>query len=144
MTNMDIASEIIGLLDRFCGGFAAGDTEAIAATCDMSPDLTVVTSEQLVLRGGDEVAAFLERYQRGATRYAWTWDRHDVASHGDTAWLLATGTETATTGPTVSSHPYRMTLVAISRGDHWALIHAHGSSPHQDQPAESPTTEATS
>ena len=42
--DMDIVSEMVGLLDRFCSGFASGDAAAVAATCDMNPDLIVVTS----------------------------------------------------------------------------------------------------
>lgn len=58
--------------------------------------------------------------------------------YADVAWLLATGIETATTDAMVSSHPYRMTMVATRRGDHWSLVQVHGSSPHHDQPAEPP------
>ena len=137
--NEDITGVMVGLLDRFCCSFAAGDAAAVSATCDMSADLIVVTSEERVLRGGVEFAAFLESYERGATRYAWTWDRREVFGCADVAWLLATGTETATTGAVVSSHPYRMTMVATRRGDHWSLVQIHGSSPHQDQPAEPST-----
>lgn len=132
----DIVSEMVGLLDRFCGGLAAGDAAAVIATCDMNADLIVVTSEERVLRGGVEFAAFLKGYEHGPTRYVWTWDRHEVSGYADVAWLLATGAETATTGAIVSSHPYRMTMVATRRGDHWSLVQVHGSSPHHDQPAQ--------
>lgn len=69
---MDIVSELVGLLDRFCGGLAAGDAAAVTATRDMNADLIVVTSEELVLRGGAEFAAFRQRYERGPTRYVWS------------------------------------------------------------------------
>lgn len=45
---------MVDLLERFCSGFAAGDANAVMATCDMTDELTVVTSEQLVLRGANE------------------------------------------------------------------------------------------
>jgi hypothetical protein len=140
---MDIASQMVGLLDRFCGGFAAGDAATVTAACDMNPDLIVVTSEQLVLRGGEELAAFLRDYERGPTRYAWAWDRHDVCGYADVGWLLATGTETATTGAMTSSNPYRMTMVATRRSGDWSLVQVHGSSPHHDSPAESPIRDTT-
>ncbi len=139
---MSIVSEMVGLLDRFCGGFAAGDAAAVTATCNMSADLIVVTSEQAVLRGGAEFAAFLQRYEQAPTRYAWTWESHAVSGSGDVAWLLATGTETATTGALVRSHPYRMTMVAIRRDDQWSLAQVHGSSPHHAEEPEPPRTEA--
>ncbi len=40
--DMDIVREMVGLLDRFCDGFAAGDA-AVTLTCDMNRDLIVVT-----------------------------------------------------------------------------------------------------
>jgi hypothetical protein len=140
---VDIASQMVWLLDRFCGGFAAGDAAAVTGACDMNPDLMVVTSEQLVLRGGEELAAFLHHYERGSTRYAWAWDRHEASGYGDVGWLLATGTESATTGTTISSHPYRMTMLATRRSGHWSLVQVHGSSPHNSPPAEPPTHATT-
>ena len=141
---MDTTRTMVDLLERFCTGFASGDAEAIAATCTMTVELAIVTSEELVLRGGEEFATFLDRYMRGNTRYAWMWDRHDVATYGDVAWLLAIGTETATTGSAAVSHPYRMTMVATRTNDHWYLVQVHGSSPHQDPAAtETPITADT-
>jgi SnoaL-like domain len=55
--------------------------------------------------------------------------RLDVATHGNVAWLLATGTETANTAGVTVSHSYRMTLVGTRRAGRWTLIQAHGSSP---------------
>ena len=121
---------MVDLLERFCAGFTAGDAAAVTAPCDMSGELTIVTSEEPILRGARELMAFLERYAHGSTRYAWTWDRHDVATHGDIAWLLAIGTETAINESVEVSHPYRMTIVAARTGHRWMLAHAHGSSPH--------------
>jgi ketosteroid isomerase-like protein len=130
MTDTNIEHGMVNLLARFCRGFGAGDAAAVLATCDMTDELTIVTSEQLVLRGASEFAEFLDRYTRGPTRYEWTWDRLDVATDGNVAWLLATGTETASTAGITVSHPYRMTMVGTRRNGRWTLIQAHGSSPH--------------
>ena len=51
----------------------------------MTVELAVVTSEELVLRRTEKFAACVDRYMRGNTWYALTWDRHDVASCGDIA-----------------------------------------------------------
>jgi ketosteroid isomerase-like protein len=128
-TDINMEDGMVDLLERFCSGFAAGDANAVMATCDMTDELTVVTSEQLVLRGANEFAEFLDRYIRGPTRYAWTWDRLDVATHDNVAWLLATGYPTANTAGVTVSHPYMMTMVGTRRLGRWTLVQAHGSCP---------------
>ncbi len=59
------------------------------------PDLVVVTSEEPLLRGLDELRNFLDHYVEGATTYSWKWDRHEVSVAGSVGWVLAEGTETA-------------------------------------------------
>ena len=130
VTYIDTNRAMVELLERFCGGFTAGDAAAVTAVCDMSAGLTIVTSEEPILRGAQEFLAFLDRYAHGSIRYAWRWDHHEVVSHGDVAWLLATGIETAINEGVEVSHPYRMTVVAVRVGDRWVLAQAHGSSPH--------------
>src|SRR5918995_1122877 len=75
--------------------------------CLLAPDseVVVITSEQPLLRGHDELRRFLDSYATGLTTYSWRWDRHDVFSSGQVAWLLAEGTETATTGDRQEHHP---------------------------------------
>jgi hypothetical protein len=58
-------------------------------------DVVMVTSEEALLRGPDEVRAFLRRYAQGTTSYSWGWDRRDLSAAGAVGWLLAEGTETA-------------------------------------------------
>jgi ketosteroid isomerase-like protein len=94
------------------------------------PDVVVVTSEQPLLRGHDELAAFLARYIEGPTTYSWEWHRYDFTTSGQVAWLLAEGVETATSNAAEETHPYRMTMVLERDGDHWSLVQVHGSSPH--------------
>jgi len=90
-----------------------------------------VTSEEPVLRGPDGLRAFLERYVAGATSYSWVWESRHASIATDVAWLVALGTETATTAAAIHETPYRMTLVAERRSDTWRLVQVHGSSPHQ-------------
>jgi hypothetical protein len=130
VTYIDTNRAMVDLLERFCGGFTAGDAAAVTAVCDMSAGLTIVTSEEPILRGAREFSAFLDRYAHGSTRYAWRWDHHEVMSHGDVACMLATGIETAINEGVEVSHPYRMTVVAVRVGESWMLVQAHGSSPH--------------
>jgi SnoaL-like protein len=93
-------------------------------------DTTVVTSEDSLLRGLDEIHAFMDRYVAGPTTYSWSWDRRHVSTAGSVGWLLAEGTETAATADRREVHPYRMTMVLERRRDQWLLLQIHGSSPH--------------
>ncbi len=94
------------------------------------PDLVVVTSEEPLLRGLDELRNFLDHYVEGATTYSWKWDRHEVSVAGSVGWLLAEGTETAAGSDGRKEHPYRMTMVIEQRLGRWVLMQVHGSSPH--------------
>jgi len=119
------------LHDRFCGAFAARDADAVLETVADNPNVSVVTSEEPVLRGLDELRAFLERYVAGPTTYSWSWERQAVSVSGSFAWLLALGTETASLGETRQQTAYRMTAVAEKEAGTWRFVQVHGSSPHQ-------------
>ena len=121
--------EVFSVLERFCSAFAQRDAEAVMLLVAPDPDVVVVTSEDPLLRGARELRAFLERYVNGATTYSWQWDRHDVSAPGSVAWLLAEGTETATTGGATEEHHYRMTMVLECSDQRWLLMQVHGSSP---------------
>jgi uncharacterized protein (TIGR02246 family) len=121
---------MVGMLDSFCSAFQARDAEAVMGLFAPDPDIVVVTSEQSVLRGPDELQAFLRAYEQGPTTYSWTWHRLDVSAADAVAWLLAEGTETAATQAGEQKHPYRMTLVCEKRDEQWLLLQIHGSSPH--------------
>ena len=95
-----------------------------------SPDLVIVTSEEPLLRGADELRGFLEGYAAGSTTYAWTWDRRDTATFGAAGCLLALGSEHASDHLGEETTPYRMTLVAQRQADRWEIVQVHGSSPH--------------
>ena len=92
-------------------------------------DVAIVTSEESLLRGGEQIRAFLERYVQGTTTYSWTWERRDVSAAGAVAWLLAEGTEIAATEDREEKHPYRMSMVCEKRDARWLLLQVHGSSP---------------
>ncbi|MDQ3934975.1 MAG: nuclear transport factor 2 family protein [Actinomycetota bacterium] len=83
-------------LERFCAGFADRDTDAIMRVVAPGAAVTVVTSEQPLLRGADKLRAFLDHYVEGPTTYSWEWHRHDVVIRDAVGWLLAEGVETAT------------------------------------------------
>jgi uncharacterized protein (TIGR02246 family) len=122
--------ELIGILDRFCSGFADRDADAVIRVFAPDSDVVVVTSEDSLLRGPVELRRFLDRYVEGPTTYSWKWIRHDVSMAGSVAWLLAEGTETAATEDGVEQHLYRMTMVLERREDRWLVKQVHGSSPH--------------
>jgi uncharacterized protein (TIGR02246 family) len=126
----DTEAGLIELLERFCSGFAERDREAVLRLFAPGADVVVVTSEEPVLRGPVELTSFLDRYADGPTTYSWQWDRHHVSRVASVAWLLAEGTETATTGDRLERHPYRMTMVLERRENRWLLRQVHGSSPH--------------
>ena len=123
-------AELIEVLDQFCSGFASRDADAVLSVCALEPDLIVVTSEEPLLRGPDELRGFLDRYVGGDTTYSWEWYRHDVSIAGSLAWLLAEGSETAASEEGVARHPYRITMVLERRDDRWLVRQVHGSSPH--------------
>ena len=123
-------AELIEVLDQFCSGFASRDADAVLSVCALEPDLIVVTSEEPLLRGPDELRGLLDRYVGGDTTYSWEWYRHDVSIAGSLAWLLAEGSETAASEEGVARHPYRMTMVLERRADRWLVRQVHGSSPH--------------
>jgi len=124
------AAALVGVLESFCSAFKARDADAVIRLFAPDPNIVVVTSEEALLRGPDDLRAFLRAYVRGPTTYSWTWDRREVCTAGAVAWLVAEGTETAATEDGERKHPYRMTLVCERRDDRWLLMQIHGSSPH--------------
>ena len=117
------------ILERFCSGFAARDADAVMRLFAPDADVVMVTSEEALLRGPNEIEGFLQRYRDGKTRYSWRWDRRDVSAAGSVAWLLAEGTETAAAEDREEKHPYRMSMVCENRDGRWLLVQVHGSSP---------------
>ena len=120
---------VLRILDDFCTGFAHRDTERVMGLFADDPDIVIVTSEESVLRGPDELRGFLQSYERGPTAYSWSWGQRHVVTGDGFAWLVAQGHETATSADGEAIHPYRMTMVAERRDEGWMLVHAHGSSP---------------
>jgi ketosteroid isomerase-like protein len=130
MTGDPTATEMIGVLEEFCSAFERRDPDAVMRLVTSDPALIVVTSEEMILRGPAELAAFLHGYQQGPTTYSWTWDRHDVGTSGTTGWLLAQGWETEATAGRTERHPYRMTIAFRQHAKRWTPVLIHGSSPH--------------
>ena len=121
---------LLGILERFCAGFAARQADRVLQLFAPDSDVVMVTSEESLLRGPDEVRAVLARYAQGATRYSWRWNRRDVPAAGAVGWLLAEGVETAAADGHDEQHPYRMSMVCERRDGRWLLVQVHGSSPH--------------
>jgi ketosteroid isomerase-like protein len=122
---------LLELLERFCCRFAARDADGVMELFARDADVVMITSEEALLRGPDEVSAFLRRYMQGPTTYSWTWDRCGVSAAGTVGWLLAEGTENVAHGDREEKHPYRMSMVCEKRDGRWLLLQVHGSSPHQ-------------
>jgi uncharacterized protein (TIGR02246 family) len=121
---------LLEILESFCSGFAARDADGVMRLFARDPDVVMVTSEEALLRGPDEIRAFLQRYVRGAATYSWTWDRREASAAGAVGWLLAEGMETAVAEGREEKHPYRMSVVCENRDGRWLLVQIHGSSPH--------------
>jgi uncharacterized protein (TIGR02246 family) len=121
---------LLEILERFCSRFAARDADGVMRLFARDADVVMVTSEEALLRGPDEVSAFLRRYVKGPTTYSWTWDRRGVSAAGTVGWLLAEGTESAAQGDREEKHPYRMSMVCEKRDGRWLLLQVHGSPPH--------------
>ena len=120
---------LLDVLERFCSAFAARDVDRVVELLAPDADVAVVTSEESLLRGREEVTAFLDRYVQGTTTYSWAWERRDVSAAGAVGWLLAEGTETAATEDRKEKHRYRMSMVCEKRDGRWLLLQVHGSSP---------------
>lgn len=129
---MDRSTErdVLDVLERFCSGFADHDANAVMRLVAHDADLVVVTSEEPLLRGPEELRHFLDRYASGPTTYSWEWGQRDVSIADPFAWVLAEGTETVTSGDQMEQHPYRMSVVLERREHRWVVRMAHGSSPH--------------
>ena len=121
---------LLEILERFCSGFATQDDGRVMELFAPDDDIVMITSEEALLRGSDEVKAFLSRYVQGSATYSWSWDRRDVSAAESVGWLLAQGTETVAAEDRAEEHPYRMSMVCERRGDRWFLLQVHGSSPH--------------
>jgi uncharacterized protein (TIGR02246 family) len=121
---------LVEILERFCSGFAARNADGVMQLFAPDADIVMVTSEESLLRGPDEVRAFLQDYAQGTATYSWTWDRRDASAAGGVGWLLAEGTETAAAQDAEEKHPYRMSMVCEKRDGRWLLLQVHGSSPH--------------
>jgi uncharacterized protein (TIGR02246 family) len=121
--------DVLSVLNDFCVAFARRDREGVLRLFAPDGDVAVVTSEEPLLRGHDELRRFLDRYVRGPTTYSWKWERHDVSVAGPLAWLLAEGVETATSDQGQEKHSYRMTMICENRNGRWLLRQVHGSSP---------------
>jgi ketosteroid isomerase-like protein len=117
------------LLERFCIGIATRDGDAVMQLLAPDADVVIVTSGAALLRGRDDVSAFVQRYAHGSITYTWIWDRCDSSAAGTVGWLLAEGWETETSEESEQMHPYRMTMVCERRGDRWFVRQLHGSSP---------------
>jgi ketosteroid isomerase-like protein len=117
------------LLEHFCVGIATRDGDAVMQLLAPDADVVIVTSGEALLRGRDDVSAFVQRYAHGSTTYTWIWDRRDISAVGTVGWLLAEGLETETSDESEQVHPYRMTMVCERRGDRWFVLQVHGSSP---------------
>ena len=126
-TDAQTEAELLEILERFCSGFAARDADGVIQLFAPGADVVMVTSEDSLLRGPDEVRAFLHHYAQGTTKYSWTWTRRDVSSAGAVGWLLAEGTETVAGEEREEKHPYRMSMVCEKRDGRWLVMQVHGS-----------------
>jgi limonene-1,2-epoxide hydrolase len=73
---------LVEILESFCAAFAARDAGAAMRLFSPDSDIVMVTSEESLLPGPEEVRAFLQRYARGTATYSWAWDRCDVSAAG--------------------------------------------------------------
>ena len=120
---------MLAVHESFCEGFARRDAAAVIALFASDPGIVVVTSGDSVLEGPEELRGFLLRYAEGQVAYSWEWETRSATLGADDAWVLAQGTEIATSETGEARHPYRMTMGMRKQGGEWLLMQVHGSSP---------------
>lgn len=87
------AQNMINLHERFCRAFEMRNAEGVMELIAPDADITIVTSEGALLRGTEQLRAFLEAYVHGPVTYSWVWTARDVWIADPVAWLLAEGSE---------------------------------------------------
>ncbi len=60
--------DVIDLHERFCRGFETRDAAGVMEIITPDADVTIVTSEDALLRGVEELRAFLDNYVQGRRR----------------------------------------------------------------------------
>jgi len=89
--DVETEAALLEILERFCSTFSARDAEGVMQIFAPDVNIVMVTSEESLLRGPEEVGAFLHCYARRTTTYSWTWDHRDVSAAGAVGWLLPEG-----------------------------------------------------
>ena len=93
------------------------------------PDVLIVGSEASEIEiGREQIAQMVKALSAGpAVRFNWTQTRS--GSHGDVAWLFASGDVVVTDHGTDTRVPYRLTGVLERRNGAWKWRQFHGSEP---------------
>ncbi|MET1060455.1 MAG: nuclear transport factor 2 family protein [Nocardioides sp.] len=116
------------VLDDFCAAFSAQDADRLRDLF-VGDDASLLTSDDLVLRGLDHLHVFFDAYAAQTTSFSFSWYSREAYEVGAVGWVVALGQETAhrPEGPVTS--PFRMTLVCRRVVDGWGIAHLHASSP---------------
>jgi SnoaL-like domain len=118
------------LLDLLSEAVAGKDRVALASLFADGERVAFVTSEESVLLGTPRIEAFAGRYADSPVTYVFRWSHVDAIEVDELSWLLAIGTETASSPEGDVENPYRATLLAQRVDADWRIVQFHGSSPH--------------
>ena len=121
-------TDLGAVLDDFCSAFTTQDAARLK-TLFVGDDASLLTSDDLVLRGLDHLHVFFDAYAAQATSFSFSWYSREVHEAGDVGWVVALGQETAHRGGGQVDSPFRMTLVCRRTPDGWRIAHLHASSP---------------
>ena len=122
-------TDLGGVLDEFCAAFTTQDAARLKELF-VGDDASLLTSDDLVLRGLDHLHVFFDAYAAQATSFSFSWYSREAYELGDVGWVVALGQETARRGGGEVNSPFRMALVCRRTAAGWGIAHLHASSPH--------------
>ena len=120
-------TDLGGVLDEFCAAFTTQDAARLKELF-VGDDASLLTSDDLVLRGLDHLHVFFDAYAAQGTSFSFSWYSREAYEVGDAGWVVALGVETAHRPDGEETTPFRMTLVCRRTVDGWGISHLHASS----------------
>jgi len=125
-----IEKEVLIALQRLKEAFQTRNVKAALESFVADEGVVIVGSEAgETAEGVEQLRTYFEKVLSGPITYDFQWEKCDVNSIGDVAWLFANGRMETTSAAGHHRHPYRITGVLCRRGSEWMWAQYHGSEP---------------